>query len=142
MSFHYDKDTGVLLKNGKEVTTTNTNGYRVVRFNGRVVYVHRLAWFLEHGDWPKALDHIDGDRLNNALSNLRLATAAQNAQNMIGKVKGAHYHKHSGRYRSSIMTNGKSKHLGFFSTAEEAAAAYLAAKRQLHTTWRGNAQVI
>lgn len=141
----YDPQTGVITRDGKPVGTRNTAGYTVMRFNGKVVYAHRLAWFLTHGVWPGTLDHINGDRSDNRLANLREVSSRENAQNQrvratrSGRLPGAHFHKPSGRFKSAIRVDGQQQHLGYFNTEEEASAAYLAAKRQQHPAWSGHA---
>ena len=82
--FSYDANSGALLraKDGKEVGYLNNLGYRQVAFEGRIYSVHRLVWTIHHGTSPDGeVDHINGDRSDNRLCNLRLATSAQNNQN-------------------------------------------------------------
>lgn len=84
------------------------------------------------------VDHIDGDGLNNRRSNLRIVTAAQNAQN--GKfrrnnksgIKGVYWHKSKGKWDASITVNRKLIHLGQFAKIEDAASAYAEASARLH----------
>lgn len=108
--------------------------------NGRSVKEHRAIWEAAHGPVPAGyqIDHIDGDKHNNALSNLRLATAAQNqwnkgatGRNTTG-FKGVIKDRKSGRYIAFIRVNGPSIRLGSFGTPEEAAAAYDAAAIKHH----------
>jgi hypothetical protein len=82
------------------------------------------------GKWPKEIDHIDGDPLNNKWSNLREATRSQNNANKVGiagGLKGASFHKASGLWRADIK-----KGLGYFHTAQEAHEAYVVAAKKLH----------
>jgi hypothetical protein len=95
---------------------------------------HRLAWIYAHGVIPRGLeiDHIDGDRSNNALGNLRLATSREQKRNKCVQsnnrsgLKGAYYHAcHKGKkWRSQINLGNKLVFLGYFHTAEEAHKAY------------------
>lgn len=95
---------------------------------------HRAAWLLHYGSWPEhEIDHIDGNRSNNAISNLRPATHTQNqwnkricARNKSG-YRGVHFMKANGKFRAQIVTNGVRRHVGLFDTAEQAHAAYIAA---------------
>ena len=125
--FAYDPDTGVLTRTtrlGKRQITARTivKGYRVV--------AHRAAWFLTYGEWPACIiDHIDRNKKNNRIGNLRLATAKQNGQNK-SKVKTPTISAYKGvqrdrdKWAATITSDGVAKHLGTFNTEEEAAKAY------------------
>lgn len=115
-------------------------GYRDIKIGGSMYRAHRLAWFLCNGEWPIGqVDHIDGNRDNNAISNLRVATNAENAQNRkaaaVSKsgLVGATWYRRTNKWASEIAVNQKRRHLGYFATAAEAHEAYKAAKRELHT---------
>jgi len=94
--------------------------------------IHRLlgVYFL-NCPLHKSIDHIDGDRKNNALSNLRVVTHQHNQWNQTS-AKGYTLHKQSGKWQAQIGVNGKVKKLGLHNTEELARAAYLAAKATLH----------
>jgi HNH endonuclease/AP2 domain len=96
--------------------------------------VHRLIWALVHDHWPTAeIDHRNGLGGANQLANLREATQAQNAQNLPpSPTRGTYLHVF-GRYGARIKVNRKQVSLGYFDTVEEAHAAYLKAKSELHT---------
>ncbi len=115
-------------------------GYVVICIDGRLYYGHRLAWLYMTGNWPEPqCDHKDGIRHRNVWTNLRKATIPEQRQNQAVRsnsktgIKGVS-RKKNGRYRARITVNGVVHVLGQgFSTAEEASAAYLAAKARLHT---------
>ncbi|MFZ2540824.1 MAG: HNH endonuclease [Gallionella sp.] len=116
-------------------------GYWQLRIDNKSYKAHRVAWFFVYGIWPRILDHIDHDKLNNRIINLREVTTAENGQNQIeaqagnkNGFLGVDYHKSSRKFRAHIMTNRKRKFLGSFLTAEEAHEAYIAAKREVHST--------
>lgn len=112
-------------------------GYRYISINRKKYLAHRLGWLWVHGVWPTAqIDHIDGNRSNNAISNLREANQAQNTRN--GKLrssnssgyKGAHYHRGMGLWRARITVDGREIFLGHFNDPKSAHAAYVKAARE------------
>lgn len=137
----YDKDTGIFTnqKTGLPLARPHNAGYLTVFVGGKKHLAHRLAWLYVHGVWPNVIDHIDGLRTNNALSNLRNVTKLINQQNIkVARVNnacgylGASFDRQTGRWMSQIRADGKKIHLGRFDTPEEAHAVYITAKRELH----------
>jgi hypothetical protein len=108
-------------------------GYRGVRPEGTIYAEHRLAWFYMTGKWPTSgIDHINRNPSDNRWANLREATQAQNNANMGAKnatgLKGVTHITHrnlKNPYRASIKVNGKTHHIGMFSTAKAAHEAYM-----------------
>jgi hypothetical protein len=107
------------------------NGYTQITVAGETHLAHRLAWLYMTGKWPKEqVDHIDGNRANNAIANLRECSARQNhwnkrtLSNNKSGLKGAWYNKHDKCWQSAIVVDGVWKRIGRFRTAEEAHAAY------------------
>lgn len=149
---HYDPKTGVLRwldrpgQKGWVSSLTaamaghlNGRGYRIVLLRKRSYKAHRLAWLYVHGEWPASeIDHIDGDRDNNAIANLRLATPSQNSANRrkrsgsSSQFKGVHWHALTGKWAAAAGVSGRKKHLGLFDTEVEAARAYEAYARSTH----------
>lgn len=115
-------------------------GYLGITIAGAPVLAHRLAWFIVHGEWPSNdIDHLDGCRQNNAIANLRHVTRAQNMQNLkrahrdtASQLLGAYFDRRRGTWSSRICKDGDTAHLGTFSAAESAHAAYLREKRAIH----------
>lgn len=110
----------------------NSNRQRVsVCVDGTRYKAHRVAWLLAYGVWPEGgIDHVDGNPLNNALANLRLATNQQNQFNRglsranTSGYKGVCWDKPRARWRAQLYYNARSVFLGHYDTPEEAAAAY------------------
>lgn len=75
--FKYDPITG-LVTNTKRRVGYELNGYIVVKIRGRNVQVHKIGWFLVHGKWPREMDHLDRNGMNNRLVNLEPVTHAEN----------------------------------------------------------------
>ena len=128
---------------GTRAGSLNGHGHRMVAVDGRVYMAHRLAWLYVHGSWPCGqIDHINGQRDDNRIANLREATESQNAQNRRGPstrnaigVLGVYVDKTRTKrpFRACIAVNGKRQHLGYFESQAEAEAAYVARKRQVHS---------
>ena len=103
--------------------------------NGTFVQLHR---FLTQCPVGLSVDHVDGNPLNNCLSNLRICSASENMRNRkISRsnkcgFKGVYKDGKTPRYRAEIKANGKRYRLGSFQTAGQAHAAYLAAAQRLH----------
>lgn len=135
----YDKDTGLFtwiakpnrrIKIGTVAGTTRNNGYIVIAVNGNEYLAHRLAWRYAYGAFPtKDIDHINGKRDDNRLSNLRLATRSENMQNQ-KRVKG--YYAVKNGWFAALQVNKVRHYLGYYATEQEARAAYLSAKQKLH----------
>jgi hypothetical protein len=146
--FEYNPDTGIFIrklttgskaKAGSVAGILNDVGYLELSINSYRYRAHRIAWLYCFGEFPSGqLDHIDGNKSNNALDNLREATNKENAYNKSISVlnttgyKGVSLDKRSGRYRAYITVNGKQKGLGYYSTAEQASEAYIIEAKKLH----------
>lgn len=144
---NYDPETGVLTwkkchdstKIGKPAKSLDVAGYVQINMSGHVLKGHRVAWAIHYGQWPDGqIDHINGNRSDNRIANLRCVDNQTNCQNQRNGVRpnatgfiGVHRDS-TGKYRAKIQFNGKQMHLGGYATPEEAHAAYVNAKRQLH----------
>lgn len=128
---------------GRSAGSVAANGYVDISFlvgNRRIRAAgHRLAWLYVYGVHPSAfIDHIDGDKTNNRIENLREATAAQNAWNTGARswsksgVKGVSWDKSRGKWFASIFVNRKQIALGRYDAIEDAARAYEAAALRFH----------
>lgn len=109
------------------------DGYKRISLEGIHKRIHRLVAeeFIENNDRSKTLvDHIDRDKANNNVTNLRWVTPQQNSMNREGNTagssqyKGVHWNKANKKWRARIMLNGKAFHLGSYSDETEASHAY------------------
>ena len=148
----YNPDTGVFTwrttgkgrparKNGVAGVIA-PHGYMVIKIDQVTHYAHRLAWVYMFDSLPPELDHINGNRSDNRIANLRPVTVKENRHNRdhhnpsnrSGGLIGASFRRDVGKWRARIHANGVEHILGWFSTPEEAHAAYVEAKNNLHPT--------
>lgn len=119
------------------VAGTVNKGYLIVNSPkfGKLA-VHRIVFLMHHGYLPTEIDHADGDKLNNRIDNLRVATRWQNMKNVktyttnTSGRKGVYWHKTIRKWNAGIRIDGKQKSLGMFDLMEQAIAARVAAERQ------------
>ena len=134
--YSYNKETGHIVNPlGKNVTSTNSLGYVVCYVSQKsktvVIRCHRFAWFLYYGKLPQNhIDHIDRDKTNNKITNLRDVTNQQNSFNQ--KAVGYYWRERRNHYEARITVNGKKIHLGCFKTEEDARNAYAEGKKIYH----------
>ena len=124
------------------VAGTNSNGYIHIKIGNSIYRAHRLAWLYTHGCWPRdEIDHINGDRKDNRILNIREATKAQNNRNTgISKNNTSGYKGVSrirGKWRARIgIEGGKQMSIGHYSTPYEAHLAYEEAAETHHKEFK------
>jgi len=123
----------------KEAGTINSSGgYRRIMVDKKHHLTHRLVYLMHHGHLPKFLDHINNNRLDNRIENLREATVSQNQCNKVynGKsksgVKGVCWHKRENRWSAQIQINKKKICLGYFKSVEDAAKVLQGSREKYH----------
>jgi len=144
----YEPETGVfrwrIARRNVRVTDTpgsiiRSTGYWCIQVDGVKYLAHRIAWLWVYGVWPDHhIDHIDGNPLNNRISNLRQSSVSLNMQNL--KTAQSNnlssgllgVYRNRKRWGAKITVNRVVHLLGTHDTPEEAYAAYLGAKRLLH----------
>ncbi len=143
----YDPEDGLLrwkIKRtrawpGKVFGSVHNTGYVTGLIYDRSYLCHRLAWALHYGEQPPTcIDHVDGDKTNNRISNLRGCTVSQNLQNVpvsknsVSGRKGVCWNKAQQKWQASIKIDGKLTYLGLFDDLDAAGNAYVIAARELH----------
>jgi hypothetical protein len=118
-------------------TFDRSTGYRRVMIDGRYYYEHVIVWVHSKGYWPpRQIDHKSGNRCENRIGNLRLATSSQQTQNQRrhadakNPVKGCEQER-DGKWRATIVHQGHRTYLGRFATLTEATAARRTAEEDL-----------
>jgi hypothetical protein len=161
--FSYDPSTGVFthrgrrqgVKHGTRAGRPKDNGYRVIEMKGirkgSVVRIreHRMAWFYVHGTWPEeTIDHINGVRDDNRISNLRLATHVENCRNKrkhknnTSGYLGVYWDKQKEKWTATVKVDGKTRYLGRFDRKEVAAMVSMCARKRLFGEFAGQKPVI
>ena len=144
---HYDSGTGIFTwaaarqrgTVGAVAGTVRPDGYVSIMIDGRSHQAHRLAWLYVYGQFPSAgLDHINREKSDNRIANLRTATVAENGKNRnvntnnTSGYKGVCWFKPRSKWRARAVLRGKEHSLGYFTTAEAASEAYEEFTRQHH----------
>lgn len=136
----YSPDTGVFtwingnsrnVNQGDIAGYKNSRGYIKIRVGSRLFFAHRLAWIYVYGEDIDGheIDHINGDKSDNRICNLRISSHQQNMFNMKKKstnksgVKGVHFDKRCNKWRAQTSINKKRVHIGLFDTIESAEKA-------------------
>lgn len=141
----YNQDTGDFtwrhnvaknVKAGRKAGYRRSNGYIVITIQGRCYFAHRLAWLFIYGEWPTQIDHVNHDRADNRICNLREVSTSVNGKNRrLGNnnstgIIGVYKIKNSGRWQAAITINNKLKGLGRFDDFFEACCARKSAERK------------
>lgn len=141
----YDAETGVFrwretrcgrALQGNVIGSRTSEGYLSVEIGGMAYKLHRLAWLYVYGKWPRGfIDHANGIRDDNRISNLREASHKQNKANSrrqsnnTSGFKGVSFHRRANKWSAYIRVDGNLRHLGYFETPEAAHEKYKSAAR-------------
>lgn len=141
---YYDPETGKfsrLVSNSNRVKvgdiagTLNSRGYLQIQIDGKLYKAHRLAWLYTHKAWPAdQIDHVNRDRTDNRISNLREASSAENSRNMGKRYDNTSGHvgltwdKRAQKWKAQIKHLHRNVHLGLFTRQDDAVAARQAAE--------------
>tara|TARA_R110000782_G_scaffold235628_1_gene321660 strand:+ start:173 stop:640 length:468 start_codon:yes stop_codon:yes gene_type:complete len=139
----YNKSTGVFLwkkcRNrilGSVAGTIDNKGYRRIGINKSYKRAHALAWFYVYGEWPKSqLDHINRNRDDNRIDNLRDVTSQQNSRNRTPSINkfgviGLSWCRKSNKFYSRITVDRKTKYVGYYASMLDAICARKSAENK------------
>lgn len=157
--FSYDSKTGFLTWNrrdyscyenagmcdrwnnfyaGQRAGTLTCHGYLTVKIFGKIRRVHRIIWLIENGSWPEyIIDHVNGDRSDNRIENLRSTDSLGNMRNRktnkntSSGFRGVYFNKREKKWRSHIKNCGNNIHIGYFDSFEEAVNARIISEKEL-----------
>lgn len=143
--FIYEPETGKILWRERDRNLTGTeaggvdarNGYRRIRIGKKLVLAHRIAVAMSTGQWPEEVDHINGNRDDNRICNLRVVTRGENMANKARYTNnksgctGVHWHAQHGKWCATIQRNGKYRTIGIFKDLNDAISARKLAEKEL-----------
>ena len=133
--YTYNSETGKIFGvYGKEIISKDDNGYIRIggsnHFKGHLLG-HHFAWYMFYENVNfEMLDHINRNKIDNKICNLRISNTQKNAFNL--NSKGYSWSKNAKKWEAKIMLDGKNIYLCLFNTEEEAKNAYLEAKKKYH----------
>lgn len=129
---YWKEDRGRHKVKGKIAGYAHCEGYVAVGLDGKRFLAHRVAWMLTYGTWPDEwIDHVNGNRSDNRLVNLRECSPSENNSNRKNGPgrdlpKGVSFHRRTGKYQAHVRKSGRVVYSGLFASVEEAAVAYVA----------------
>lgn len=144
-TLRYDANTGRIFWRERDRNLSGVeaggvdarHGYRRIVVGGKSVLAHRIALAMSTGAWPEEVDHINGDRDDNRLCNLREVTRAENMSNKSryrnnrSGCAGVHWHSQHRKWCAAIQKNGRRKTLGVYRDLGDAIRARKAAEKEL-----------
>jgi hypothetical protein len=143
--FHYEDGNLIWKKKiAKNITLNKVagrtihHGYKMIGLYGRAYMSHRLIFMFHYGYFPKEVDHIDGNKSNNKIDNLRPATHSQNLKNQklrtnnVSGCKNVGWSKREQKWRVRLTVNYKEKHIGYFLDRELADLVAIEATNLYH----------
>ena len=134
----YKKSPLPKIKVGSKAGTINSEGYCRVSIDGKKHSMHRVVFLMKHGYLPKEIDHINGNKTDNKIENLREVTRTQNRYNVIGyknntsSVKGLTFNKKLNKWELSMNVDRKRKYIGLFEDFELAELVAMEARNKYH----------
>lgn len=119
----------------------DSRGYLKIRIDGVEYLAHRIAWLLIHGAWPNQIDHVNRNKSDNRIENLRDVNGSNNqwnkavsSKNSTG-TKGVCFDRKRGKWMALVSANGKRINLGRFDDESSAVAAVRRKREEMHGTF-------
>jgi hypothetical protein len=112
------------FKAGDLIGAIEANGYVRTTLNGKRYLIHRIVYLMHHGYMPKEIDHINGNKSDNRIENLREVSRSENNlnrgnfKNNKSGCKNVSWHKLISKWQVQIKLNKKTKHFGYFKDIE------------------------
>ena len=136
---YWKKDSNNQVRIGSEAGSNHkATGYRNIVINKKSYRLHRIIFLMHHGYLPEFVDHINNNKLDNRIKNLRPATRYQNCQNTRTKksntsgIKGVYWNKRLNKWECSLDQNGKRVYIGVFDNIELAELVISEARKKYH----------
>lgn len=134
---YWKVDRSSSVKAGDKAGGINQKGYKRLKIDGVTYQFHRVVFLMHYDFMPETVDHINMDKLDNRIENLRPASVSENSKNRIGNrgmsgVKGVSWHKKARKWIANITVNNIKKHLGYFDDVELAALVTEEARNKYH----------
>ena len=141
-SLYWKNDRGSNAKAGARAGRLLSTGYRSIHVSGRRYQEHRLIFLWWHGVLPEQIDHVNRDKADNRIENLRRCTHSTNQVNTNSRqsksgIRGVRMVDKTGRWMARVYKDGKEIRVGTFATLEEASAAYRSKMRELFHDFAG-----
>lgn len=134
----YRKINRKAYKAGSKAGSIDRYGYTSIRIEGKNYLAHRLIYLMHHGNMPKFIDHIDGDKTNNKIENLRPCELVQNSWNAkisvknTSGVKNVMWHKRDCKWQVTVSIGGRQKHFGYYDDLDLAELVAIEARNKYH----------
>ena len=134
----YWKDSRGRIKIGTAAGTVNSAGYKITTIDSKKVLNHRIIFVMHNGYWPDYVDHINGDKLDNRIENLRACTQSENMYNQginrcnTSGTKHVRWNKHRSKWAVHMRISGRSTYLGLYEDRELAELVALEARNKYH----------
>jgi len=143
-NLYWKKDYGRKCKSGTLAGTINLRGYIQIGYKRKNYMAHKLIFLMHHGYLPEIVDHIDNNRANNKIENLREATLVQNRWNSLKRsdntsgIKGITWHKQVKKWYVRCHVDNKIYNLGCYQDMNEAKEVLEKFRKEAHGEFANN----